>query len=183
MIAFFATRPFRFAKQFRIKVSPAATAGNQARLAELGAAGAADDTSHRLAAAYAGRKNGAVVDFPIAENAPREGERFQGKVFLLIDRQSYSNTANVAALVQDYGFGTLLGEETSDLATTYGAMEQFTLPRTGIAVGFPKALIVRPSGNLGARGVVPDVPIPSPPVPGPNDAMLEEALAIVRRSP
>ena len=106
---------------------------------------------------------------------------FKGEVYLLIDRQSYSNTANVAALVQDYGFGKILGEETSDLATTYGAMEQFQLSRTGITVGFPKALIIRPSGNLDPRGVIPDIGIESPLLPGQGDPMLEKALEIVRK--
>lgn len=182
LIAHFADRPFRFAKEFRIRVSEAATSSNRARLEQLGEKGA-DTTSERLAAAYAGHKNGEVVLFPIAETPPLPAaERFAGRVFLLIDRQSYSNTANVAALVQDYGFGEILGEETSDLATTYGAMEQFTLPRTGIAVGFPKARILRPSGDTAARGVVPDVAIASPLVPGPGDPMLEKALERVRQA-
>jgi hypothetical protein len=56
---------------------------------------------------------------------------------------------SVAALVQDCKFGTIVGEETSDMATTYGTMEQFNLPKTGIMVGYPKAHIIRPpSGYL-----------------------------------
>lgn len=182
MIAHFATRPFRFASDFRIKVSAAATESNRQRLA-LGGDDPAS-TSARLAAAYAGRKNGEVVHFEIAETAPLPANgRFAGKVYLLIDRRSYSNTANVAALVQDYGFGAVLGEETADLATTYGAMEQFKLSRTGIAVGFPKAFILRPSGNIDARGVVPDIVLPAPLLPSADDPMLAKALEIVRRGP
>ncbi len=45
----------------------------------------------------------------------------------------------------------IVGEETSDLATTYGAMESFTLPRTGLKVGFPQARIIQPSGDIGLR--------------------------------
>lgn len=182
MIAWFADEPFRFAKEFKIKVSEAATASNGKRLAELEAStGNADNTSRRLAAAYAGQKNGALVGYEIPETPPREGERFKGQVYLLIDRQSYSNTANVAALVQDYGFGKILGEETSDLATTYGAMEQFQLSRTGITVGFPKGLILRPSGKLDPRGVIPDIAIESPLLPSADDPMLKKALEIVRK--
>jgi C-terminal processing protease CtpA/Prc len=182
MVAWFADEPFRFAKEFKIKVSEASTASNRQRLEALEAStGNEDNTSRRLAAAYAGQKNGAVVRYEIPENLPREGDRFKGEVYLLIDRQSYSNTANVAALVQDYGFGKILGEETSDLATTYGAMEQFQLSRTGIMVGFPKALILRPSGNLDPRGVIPDIAIESPLVPGKGDPMLEKALEIVSK--
>lgn len=180
MLAHFASKPFRFASEFRIKVSTAATESNRQRLA-LGGDDPAS-TSARLDAAYAGHKNGEVVRFPILETAPLPaGERFTGKVYVLIDRRSYSNTANVAALVQDYGFATVLGEETSDLATTYGAMEQFQLSRTGITVGFPKAFILRPNGNTDPRGVVPDVAIPAPLLPAAEDAMLAKALEIVAR--
>lgn len=180
MIAHFATRPFRFASDFRIKVSAAATESNRRRLA-LGGDDPAS-TSARLAAAYAGRKNGEVVHFDIGETAPLPASgRFAGPVYLLIDRRSYSNTANVAALAQDYGFARILGEETADLATTYGAMEQFQLSRTGIAVGFPKAFILRPSGNTDPRGVVPDVAIPAPLLPSADDPMLTKALELVKQ--
>jgi C-terminal processing protease CtpA/Prc len=127
----FATKPFRFASDFRVRVSAAAIESNRKRI-EAGETDAAS-TSQRL-----------------------------------------------AALAQDYGFATILGEETADLASTYGAMESFTLPRTGIQVGFPKARILRPSGDPVPRGVVPDVAIPSPLVPGGRDEMLEQALAVIR---
>lgn len=180
MIAHFATRPFRFASDFRIKVSAAATESNRQRLA-LGGDDPAS-TSARLAAAYAGRQNGEVVHFEIAETAPLPASGlFSGKVYLLIDRRSYSNTTNVAALVQDYGFGQVLGEETADLATTYGAMEQFQLTRTGIAVGFPKAFILRPNGNTEPRGVVPDLAVPAPLLPSAEDPMLAKVLEIVAK--
>jgi C-terminal processing protease CtpA/Prc len=131
---------------------------------------------------YANAKPGDVVDFEMPLAQPRPEERFLGKVFVLIDRQSYSNAVAVAALVQDYKFGTILGEETSDMATTYGAMEKFKLPKTGIAVGYPKARIVRPNGDLRARGVTPDIPIRIPAVETPADEVLQQAVAIARES-
>lgn len=178
MIAFFADESFRFASDFQIRVSAETTASNRRRI-ELGDGDPAS-VSSRMAAAFAGKKNGELVHFEIPPTPPRAGERFAGKVYLLIDRHSYSNTANVAALCQDYGFATILGEETADLATTFGAMEQFQLSRTGITVGYPKALILRPNGQREPRGVVPDVAIPSPVVPPVGDPMLEKAIAIVR---
>ena len=71
-------------------------------------------------------------------------------------------------------------ERASDMATTYGAMETFALPSTGIVVGFPKAHIVRPSGELRTDGVTPDVPIPSPIVPTKDDVVLEAALKYIQ---
>lgn len=176
MLAWFADKPFKFCSAFRIKHSQAAVASNAKRLPES----EAGSISHQFAAAYAAHQRGAQFDFDIPLTAPRKKERFVGKVYLLINRHSYSNTVNVAALAQDYGFARILGEETADLATTYGAMEQFTLPRTGITVGFPKAQIVRPSGDLAARGVTPDIVIETPILATDQDLVLERALELVR---
>ena len=181
MVAWFATKPFRFASAFKIKVSAAAIESNRKRLAvppqEL------DPISQKLAAAYAAHRIGDVFSFEIPEALPRPGTRFAGKVYLLINRHSYSNTVQVAALAQDNRFATILGEETSDLATTYGAMEQFTLSRTGTLVGFPKAMIIRANGNLAPRGVVPDIAIPTPIVEDRTDPVLSHALEIAGGKP
>ena len=178
MVGWFAGKPFRFASDFRIKVSQAAIDSNRKRID----AGTTDGTSPKLAAAYARHKPGEVFSFDFAPGQPRQGQRFQGKVFLLTNRHSYSNTVTVAALAQDYGFATILGEETSDLATSYGAMEQFDLSRSGITVGFPKAYLIRPSGSTEARGVRPDIAIETPAVPAQEDVVLQRALKIVEEN-
>lgn len=172
-----ADRPFRFVSQFLVKVSPQAIAANDARLkADAAAAG---PVSRQFAQLYGRSKLGSRVAFDVPETAPA-AHRFPGKAWLLVDRQSYSNTVAVAATVQDYGFGTVLGEETSDLATTYGAMERFSLPRTGVSVGFPKARLIRPNGDLKPRGVVPDLAVAAPIVATPADEMLQGALRVMR---
>jgi len=176
MVSWFANRPFRFASQFKIKVSETSIAANEARIDHDAAA--AGPISQKFAQLYARSRPGDIVDFDIPVTQPRTGSRFEGKVFVLIDRQSYSNAVAVAALVQDYGFGTILGEATSDMATTFGAMEQFSLTHTGLSVGFPKARIVRPNGDLRSRGVTPDKPLRIPIVQSPADDVLREAAAI-----
>ena len=176
MVAWFASRPFRFASQFKIKVSAQSIAANAARIEDDAAA--AGPVSRQYADLYARSRSGDVVDFPIAQALPRSGKRFEGQVFVLIDRQSYSNTVAVAALVQDYRFGVIVGEATTDMATTYGAMEQFALQHTHIRVGYPKARIVRPNGDPGARGVTPDIAIRVPVVQSPRDEVLQQASAI-----
>lgn len=174
LVARIADRPFRFTDSFEIKVSAATVAANRKRLD-----GASDAMAQRLDAAYAGKPEGSRVMFEIEHTPPRAAGRFNGKVFVLINRHSYSNTVLVAAIVQDYRFGTVLGEETSDLASTYGAMEKFTLTHTGIEVGYPKARILRPSGDPEARGVRPDIAIPTPLAIGTDDEVLARARAIV----
>ena len=177
MIAWFADRPFRFNSRFRIRVSPQTTASNARRLE----AGEATGPSQAFAQLYARHRDGEVVDFELAYAEPRQGERFTGDVYLLVNRHSFSNAVNAAALSQDYGFATILGEETADLATAFGAMEHFELPATGIRVGYPKAFIIRPSGDETLRGVVPDIAIETPLVEGPEDPVLRRAVEIVRQ--
>ena len=177
MVAWFATRPFRFCSQFRVRVSQQAIAANAERLVSEPPNG----LSHRFARAYAGAADGDVIHFDVPETSPREGVRFAGRVGLLVDRRSYSNSVAIAALAQDYRFGIVLGEPTADLATTYGSMESFTLPGTGIAVRFPKAYIIRPNGDERVQGVTPDVAIQTPIVEAASDPVLQKALAALPR--
>jgi C-terminal processing protease CtpA/Prc len=180
LVSWIATRPFRFASQFKIKVSEESTAANQARIANDAAA--AGPISQKYADLYAHASIGDIVDFDIPLAYPRPGKRFNGKVFVLIDRQSYSDAVSVAALIQDYKFGVILGEPTSDMATTYGAMEQFTLKNTKLLVGYPKARIVRPNGDLREkRGVTPDIQIRTPIVQSVDDEVLRQAEVIAQR--
>lgn len=178
MLAWFADRDFRFYKAFMIRSSDEAAASNQARLDA--SADAAKGVSGLFAKKYAETPRGGMFDFDLPYAKPRQDERFGGDVYVLINRHSYSNAVTVAAMVQDYGFGTIVGEKTSDMATTYGAMENFTLPATGISVGFPKAHIIRPSGETKSDGVTPDWPIRSPVAPAKNDVVLEALLNRLR---
>lgn len=179
MLAWIADRPFRFASRFTIRVSEQSTAANQTRLDSMpeGQGGA----SALFAELYASRDNGETVEFelPFAEPRPA-AERFAGPVWVLINRYSFSNAVSAAAIVQDYGFGTLAGEPTADMSTTYGAMEQFTLARTGLAVGYPKAHIVRPNGTEVSHPVTPDLMLDTPAIRGPEDIVLEQLVSRVR---
>ena len=180
MIAWFADEPFRFSPEFDIRVSEAASASNTKRLEATGMD--PESTSAKLAAAYAGKPAGSRVSFPIPLVQPRSGERFTRPVYLLINRHSYSNAVLVAAIGQDYGFATVLGEETADLASTYGAAEKFKLPHSGIEVTFPKARILRPNRDPSPRGVVPDIAIRTPVIPAETDVVLDAALQEVLKS-
>ena len=174
VIAWFATEPFRFASEFRIRVSDETTASNQARLDLRDSA--AGGVSQKFADLFAGAQNGELVLFDIPETAPRDGERFEGAIHVLVNRYSYSNAVTVAAMIQDYEFGTIYGEETRDMATTYGAMEHFSLPYSNFKVGYPKAHIIRPNGETRSHPVTPDVSIALPPLRGTEDVMLRDVV-------
>lgn len=175
VLAWVADRPFRFASDFRIRISEQSIASNQARI-DAGDSGA----SLILADLYDGVPVGDTVSFELDYVYPRDGQRFEGRVYALVNRQSYSNAVSVGAIIQDYEFGAVIGEATTDMATTYGAMEQFTLPRTGIVVGYPKALIIRPNGDERSAPLTPDVRLPAPRPGDTGDSMLDAALAHVQ---
>lgn len=173
MIAWIADKPFRFASQFVVKAS----ARTRATLRELAQADPGGISAQMLAEMNR-HDDGQTFNFEIPRVQPRESG-FSGRVWALVNRHSYSNAASVAGIIQDYGFGTILGEETSDLPTSYASSAQFSLPETGIAVTYPKAYFIRPSGDQSMRGVVPEHPLDFPVVAGEHDAVLQSARDLV----
>ena len=150
MLAYFAHKKFRFCSDFRVKTSEITKqywrqVKSEAKLLV--------DLKNQILS----HKNGERFSFDMPYRAPRVNDlTFKGKVYVLINRYSYSQATITAAMIQDYGFGTVIGETTADVATNYGSIHQFDLPNTKIAVSYPKALIVRPNGNLEFKGVTPD---------------------------
>ena len=179
VIAWFADRPFRFASDFLIRVSAHTTASNAARLEAQGHDPAS--ASARFADLFASAQPGELVSFDLPYAQPRTGARFDGAVHVLVNRYSYSNAVSAGALIQDYGFGTVYGEPTRDMATTYGAMEHFRLEHSGLEVGYPKAMIIRPNGARAPHPLEPDVGLPIPAVRGAQDVMLAALLERLRQ--
>lgn len=179
MVAWFATRPFRFASSFKLKAS-AATKADHARRKASGEP--VDPELQRLIDAEAKQPDGTRYDYRLPLVAPRAGPRYAGRVWVLVNRHSYSNATSVAALVQDYGFGKIMGEETADTASNYASVQNFTLPATGMAVTYPKSHFVRPSGVDEVAGVVPDIPLMRQPIGVAEDRVLAEALEAIRKA-
>lgn len=180
MLQWIADKPFKFASTFKVKVSDAFRHSNEKRLMSVKQQDN-NSASVRYQKAYQNKANGTVFDFelPMVEPHP---QHLKVAVYILINRHSYSNAVTVAAMAQDYGFAQIIGEESTDLATTYGAMEQFKLSQTGIEVSFPKAFIVRPNGDQTIRGVVPDVVIKTPMVETVDDPVLIKVLGIINKN-
>jgi C-terminal processing protease CtpA/Prc len=169
MIAYIADRPFRFCSRFTVKTS---------QMTKEFWRDVEEPALNELKREILSRDNGERFDVELPFTRPRsETERFRGRVYVLIDRFSYSNAVSVAAICQDYGFGIIVGEMTADLPTTYGAAHQFTLPNTGFTVMYPKAWIVRPNGDMRADGVKPDCEI-SDSVFTAEDEILLKALTL-----
>lgn len=151
LIAYFANRPFSFSSSFRVKTS---------KLTKEFWQDVSDTLLNDLKQKILTMKDGEIFEAPIKKYPPRtDSLKFDGRVYVLINRYSYSNAATTAAIVQDYKFGVLMGEQTADSPTLYAAVHQFKLPNTQIEVTYPKAFIIRPNGNLALKGVSPDVPL------------------------
>jgi C-terminal processing protease CtpA/Prc len=148
MISYFADRTFTFASNFSIKTSQI----TKDYWREL------DVPEHQeVKDKILTLENGTYFDAPLIEINPHpDSIRFKGNVYVLINRYSYSNTSSVAAVIQDYKFGKIIGEETAEVVSSYGAVHTFNLPNTKWNVIYPKALGVRPNGDASQRGVIPD---------------------------
>ncbi|WAT18413.1 S41 family peptidase [Aurantiacibacter sp. MUD11] len=166
--------PYRFASRYEVR----AGANTLANWQDMDPT--RPDLTGRVAAALAEAQEGEVVAIDLPLIQPLHDHRFDGRVWWLTDRHSYSNAAVLAAMVQDLEIGTVIGEATSDLPSTYGATESFTLPHSQQPVTYPKSYMVRLSGDERARGVIPDFVIAPNPVGEERDLMLDTVLVQIR---
>jgi len=171
MIAYFADRPFRIASKFSVRTSEITKSfWKDVDIENL----------EKLKNQILSLPNGTRFEAELEEISPRNDEfAYRGPVYVLIDRFSFSNAAVVAAIVQDYGFGTLIGEETSYVPSSCSSIHTFSLPRTEQTVVYAKACSIRPNGDTTMRGVIPDVYV-SDHLLTDADEILEKALEISR---
>lgn len=101
---------------------------------------------------------------------------FDGKVYVLVGRGTYSSAVLFANTMQDFGFGTLLGEAASVRSTQTGGVQKIALPHTGLVLWAPRLLLVRPSGAATPIWLTPDIALDDDPLR--PDAMVKAALAI-----
>lgn len=172
MIAYFANRPFWFCQYFSIRTS----AVTKAFWKDV-----TDSSLLDLKQKIMQHADGDTFSVKFGTYQPRmDSLHFKGKVYVLVNQYTYSNAVNVAAIVQDYQMGIIMGSPTADVASTYGANHEFKLPHTGLAIQYPKAFIVRPNGSRQLKGVTPDVLLADDPFT-PQDEMLDAALQYIRR--
>jgi len=169
MIAYIADRPFRMTSRFSVRTSELTKAFWQDVDIESLA---------KLKEQIMTLPNGTRFEAELGETLPRNDElSFKGPVYVLVDRFSFSNAAVAAAIVQDYGFGILIGEETSYVPSSCGAIHTFTLPYTEQTVIYSKACSIRPNGDTAMRGVIPDILINTD-LSTEADEILEKALEL-----
>lgn len=150
LIGYFATKPFKWYAQFSLKTSRILK--KQTRLQS--------DTTDNYSRAILSHADGTIFKYEFeSHNQVEPLKRFQGNIYVLINRQTYSMAAVTAALIQDYKFGKIVGEETGDTPSLYASQFSYQLPKTGITVKVPKGYIVRPNGDKKLKGVEPDIEV------------------------
>ena len=171
MVAYFASRPFSFCSKFTVRTSQ----NTKESWKDI-----SDSTLLELRTQILSHENGSRFEVSIPQYQPRKDSlRFGGKVYVLINRYTYSNATVTAAMIQDYGFGKLVGEATVDAPTVYGSIQNFRLPNTQMLVSYPKAFAIRPNGDSSFHGVVPDYQVKES-ILTDKDEILEYTLQLIR---
>lgn len=150
LVSYIADKPFRWNASFRVKTSKVLQEHTRKH----------SDTTKAYFKEILSRKAGEVYtpDQELYDPQP-ESKRFKGKVYVLVNRQSYSQAAVTAAQIQDYGWGTIVGEKTGEFPSLFASVFQYPLPNTGILVNIAKGQIVRVNGSTRAEGVIPDIAV------------------------
>jgi len=78
---------------------------------------------------------------------------------LLIGPGTFSTAADFAATIKDLGVGTIVGEETGGLASSYGDVFSVELPNSELDLGISYKYFLRTGGFDNGRGVIPDIRI------------------------
>jgi Peptidase family S41 len=109
-----------------------------------------------------GEVAGQIVDGIVpADTVPPADEplRFGGKVYVLIGSQTYSSAVLFSNVMQDYGFGTLVGVDGAVRSRQSGGTRSLVLPNTGLVLTYPRFVLTRPSGQAEPSLLTPDVPM------------------------
>lgn len=150
LVAYIADKPFRWSSRLTLKTSKLLKEHTRKN----------NDTTEVYFQNILNHKNGETYSFEFEDYQPKAKEKkFTKDVFVLVNRQSYSQSAVTAAQIQDYRFGTIVGEETGDYPTLFASQFYHTLPNTGIQVKVSKGQIVRVNGSEKEEGVIPDLVI------------------------
>ena len=170
LVSYIADKPFKWYSRFTLKSSKILK--EQTRIL--------NDTTDPYFKEILERKNGEIYEYFLDPYQPQEMSiRYIGNVYVLVNRHSYSMAAVTAAMIQDYDFATIVGEETGDFPTLYASQFYYTLPNTGIVVKVPKGYIIRVNGSEERTGVIPDIAVKDHLIDE-NDEILNSLLALTK---
>jgi hypothetical protein len=95
---------------------------------------------------------------------PAEDQRvtpFKGKVYILVDRHTFSSGNWFAVIFSDNQLGTIVGEKTGNALSKYGDLLRFELPGQ-FSLSMSHKIFVRPDPSRDpSDGLVPDIEVPT----------------------
>ncbi|MEJ7807644.1 MAG: S41 family peptidase [Telluria sp.] len=89
---------------------------------------------------------------------------FSGKTYVLMGRNTYSSSILFINTMQDFKFGTLVGEGGYARARQSGGIQHMVLPNSKWGVIVPRFILDRPSGTRTPELVYPDLVLPDSPL-------------------
>ena len=108
---------------------------------------------------------------------PRNQYNFNGSVYVLIDRSTFSSADIYVNLAKRFGIGKLVGRNTSGGYIAYIQPIHMRLPSSGMIFMVETELVINPDGNVNAlTGTEPDIELPEtdPPKSITKDDLLED---------
>ncbi len=84
-------------------------------------------------------------------------DKFHGKVYLLINANTFSTALGFATVIKDYNIATIIGEQTKAEVNEFGDIFAFDLPKSRLWVWCSSKRYIRPSGELTIGGLKPDI--------------------------
>jgi C-terminal processing protease CtpA/Prc len=174
LVSYLADRPFQWCHHFTVRTSDALKAHARNKM----------DPASDYTNALLSHPSGSVFIYDFDAFEPQSiDKRFQGHVYALVNRQTHSQAAVTAAQLQDYGWATIVGEETAEYPSLYASLFPYQLPNTGITVQISKGQIVRVSGDESQRGVLPDLVFPDHLLDGEDEILQGLLMRIVQNEP
>ncbi|MDX1315197.1 MAG: S41 family peptidase, partial [Eudoraea sp.] len=148
LVSYIADKPFRWNSRYQLKSSLILKEDIRQN----------KDTTQTFSKWILSLKDGEVSDYDFGyHEAQPKAKRFQGKVYALVNRHSFSQATVAAAQIQDYGFGVIVGEETAEHPNLLASIFAYALPKTKIRVDVSKGKIYRVNGMDDGKGVIPDI--------------------------
>ena len=118
-----------------------------------------------------------IVSRPDLTKPQNKNLRFNGNLFLLTNKATYSAAATFAGVFRELKLGTIIGEETGGTISYYGDFWFLKTPITGITFYVSPKCFVQFGGTEYNRGVIPDYRIPDK-----ADSMMKFANKMIRRT-
>lgn len=148
MVAYIADAPFTWHNRFMLRTSDRLKQHTKAN----------QDLSNPYWRSIMNNKSGSRYKYEFQPYQPvSKDKRYMGEVYVLVNRHTHSQSSVTAAQIQDYGWATIIGEETGDYPTLFASQFHYALPNTQVVVKIAKGYIVRVNGSEAAHGVLPDI--------------------------